>query len=74
MHQETLNQDWTFKQTNELWITPLSKLPAQSVLDGKIWRIEKEKRVRKHGKTFENKRGADGESNREEDTEKGGAA
>ena len=33
LHQETLNQDSPFKQTNELWITPLHKLPAQSVTE-----------------------------------------
>lgn len=31
LHRETLNQDSPFKQTNELWITPLHKLPAHSV-------------------------------------------
>ena len=33
LHQETLNQDSPFKQTNELWITPLHKLPAQCVTE-----------------------------------------
>lgn len=42
LHRETLNQDSPFKQTNELWITPLHKLPSlECYEDRKIGRVEK---------------------------------
>lgn len=49
---ETLNQDSPFKQTNELWITPLHKLPAPNVseterLGGWRSKTKKERKERK---------------------------
>lgn len=50
LHRETLNQDSPFKQTNELWITPLHKLPAQSITETERLEGWKEKKRRDRGR------------------------
>lgn len=48
-HQETLNQDSPFKQTNELWITSLHKLPSSECYRGReIGWVEKWRENEKH--------------------------
>ena len=85
LHQETLNQDSPFKQTNELWITPLHKLPAQSVTEterlGGWWGggIKREREKMKNIREIEEQeqkgdergdRGCETESNRGEDAKR----
>lgn len=80
LHRETLNQDSPFKQTNELWITPLHKLPAQSVTKterlggwqkgGKNERGDEKHSVDKSRSGRRGDRECETESNREEDTQR----
>lgn len=81
LHHSILNQDSTFKQTNELWMTPSYKLPALSISEkGNLKGIKKGKGGRI--KTILERAGAErelerkqrvwGESIREENTEEGG--